>query len=242
MNENGRYEAPAEPPMQDPADAPESAENETETPTPEGVDQADANVETTDEPKPDARPKTPEDLNIPEDVSKAAEEAGISDETLMELASEYQQNGELGEESYAKLEAMGIGKGVVDKFIEGQLALQAQQRNALLSGVGGEEGYQEVVTWASENLSPEQIKAYNRIMQGGDMDAARLAIEGLHAKYTSSKGPRPLQGGREPGIQPYRSMQEYVRDLRENKAKADDPAFQAQVDARLKLSHEMGLL
>ena len=74
------------------------------------------------------------------------------------MSQEYAEKGQLGEESYKALEESGIPKEYVDQFIAGQKAIGDQQTNTVKSMVGGEESYNEMAQWASQNMTDAEKK------------------------------------------------------------------------------------
>ena len=74
--------------------------------------------------------------NTLEIAENAVENAGLNFDNL---AQEYAEKGQLGEESYKALEESGIPKAYVDQFIAGQKAIGEQQTNNVKSMVGGDE-------------------------------------------------------------------------------------------------------
>ena len=57
-----------------------------------------------------------------------------------------------------------------------------------MKAVGGEAEYQAMIAWASENLTPAEVSAYDNVVNNGDADAVYWAAMGLKAKYTDAVG------------------------------------------------------
>ena len=121
----------------------------------------------TSQPEPKQESKTeskPEgDLEIAE---KAVSNAGLNMETLQ---NEYNEKGQLDDKSYESLEKAGIPKSYVDAFINGQAALAKQQGDEVKAVVGGEESYNKIASWAAENMTEGEKKAYNDTVNGRDV-------------------------------------------------------------------------
>ena len=151
------------------------------------------------------------------------------------LAQEYAEKGQLGEESYKALEESGIPKAYVDQFIAGQKAIGEQQTNNVKSMVGGEEAYNEMASWASKNMSEGEKKAYNSAVNSADMDTVKLAVDGLRAKYQAANGTEPslMQGKATPvaeqGFQSWAEVTQAMADPRYSK----DPAYQEAVKNKI---------
>lgn len=123
-----------------------------------------------------------------DNVQEVVENAGLD---FGELQNEYDTNGEMSEDSYAKLEEAGFPKGLVDSWIKGQEALATNYQNTIYDSVGGEEAYGELITWAKDNLSDGEIKAFDSAVTSGDMDMVNMAVTGLQSKYQTAEGTDP---------------------------------------------------
>jgi plasmid maintenance system antidote protein VapI len=176
-----------------------------------------------------------EDLSI-DNAEKAVENAGLSMDTLQQ---EYNESGQLNDKSYEALAKAGIPKDYVDAFIKGQEAIATQTANTLKQEVGGDEAYKNMMTWASENLNEAEINAYNRTVNGKDIEATKLAIAGLNAKYKNAEGIEPnLARGDRPSTSNatgYRSWAEVTAAMSDPRY-SKDVAYQADVQAKLKNS------
>ena len=51
--------------------------------------------------------------------------------------------------------------------------------------VGGSEAYQELISWAAGVLSPDDIQAYDQIMQSGDVGDMEEAVRWLYEQYSN---------------------------------------------------------
>lgn len=148
---------------------------------------------------------------------------------------EFGRTGALGDESYQKLEAMGVPRATVDQYIAGQVAAGNQQVTAIHASVGGQQQYQEIMAWASRNLTAEETTAFNSQVQGQEAGVAKMAIQGLQARFQAATGTQPqlLEGGKAPvGVVGFRSkaeMQEAIADPRYEK----DPAYRNDVLKRV---------
>ena len=170
------------------------------------------------------------------EAEKAVENAGLSMETLQ---SEYNESGELNEKSYNALEKAGIPKDYVDAFIKGQEAIAQQTSNTLKQEVGGAEAYNNMMTWASDNLSEAEVNAYNSTVNGKDIEATKLAIAGLNARFKNAEGVEPnLQTGNRPSTSNapgYRSWAEVTQAMSDERYTSDN-AYRTDVQNKLKNS------
>lgn len=107
---------------------------------------------------------------------------------------EYAETGELSSDAYAALEQAGFSRGIVDTWIQGQDALAAQVTSEMYDVVGGQQEYEQMISWASDALPESEIDAFNTTMETQDPSMIRLAIQGLNARYRSEAEPSLMQG------------------------------------------------
>ncbi len=172
------------------------------------------------------------DLSI-DKAEKAVENAGLN---MSSLQDEYNEGGQLKESSYEALQKAGIPKDYVDAFIKGQEAIATQTSNTLKQEVGGAEAYNNMMNWASDNLNEAEINSFNKTVNGKDIEATRLAIQGLNARYKNNVGDDPsLQSANKssstnaPG---YRSWAEVTAAMNDERYGSDD-AYRADVQNKL---------
>jgi len=181
-------------------------------------------------------PKKADDLSI-DKAEKAVENAGLD---MTNLQQQYNENGQLDESSYESLQKAGIPKDYVDAFIKGQEAIAQQTSNSIKQEVGGAESYKNMTEWASNNLTEAEQTAYNKAVNGGDIEQTRLAVQGLNARYRSSEGVEPtLQTGQRPSTSNasgYRSWAEVTAAMNDTRY-ANDSAYRNDVQAKLKVSN-----
>ncbi|QFP93676.1 capsid assembly scaffolding protein [Ralstonia phage P-PSG-11-1] len=182
--------------------------------------------------------ETPDpDKATPDDASKALSEKGLS---FDEFSAEFAQKGELTAESYEKLEKAGIPKAVVDQYIAGQQAIAESYRKDVTSVAGGDDKFAEMVTWAGANLSKEEIAAYNKAVDSGDINQAKLAVAGVYQKFDAAgrSGEPSLvtgAGGKVTG-DVYESLAQMQKDMASPEYKAD-PAFRKKVEQKIARSN-----
>jgi len=194
---------------------------EQSQPTKESVDPV-SKVEAKQE-----QPKS--DLDI---ATKAVDSAGLNMETLSE---EFAKDGKLADGSYSSLEKAGIPKEYVDRFIAGQQAIADQQSSTVKDLVGGTQAYDSMSEWAGQNLSETEKTAYNSAVNSKDLEAVKLAVVGLKARYAQATGSEPtlVEGKASPsaeqGFASWAQVTQAMSDPRYSK----DPAYQAEVKSKL---------
>lgn len=171
-----------------------------------------------------------------EEVQSALEAKGLD---LSEFEAEFMEQGQLSEDSYTKLEQAGFPRQLVDAYITGQQALAAQFQNQVFSLVGGEEAYTKMVQWASQNLSDVEKRAFNEVLETGDLAKVQLAVEALHSRYMKANPSAPnLLSGQPPtsSVAGYASRAEMIRDMQDPRYEKD-PAFRKLVEQRVAVSN-----
>lgn len=191
-------------------------------------------------PPEEAPPADPEAPEVPTDEVVEEELAGVG-LNLTDMSARYEESGVLPEEDYAALEKAGITKDVVDEYIAGKQALVDAQFNSITSEVGGTDTYNEMVAWAGETLDDGQIDAFNKAVDG-DLNTARLAVQGLKAQYEAANGSEPrLRDGdttNTGSTDVYQSHAQLQADMR-TQAYKTDPAFRSKVEQKLSRSSIM---
>ena len=169
------------------------------------------------------------DLDI---ATKAVDSAGLN---MDSLAEEFAKDGKLADGSYTSLEKAGIPKDYVDRFIAGQQAIADQQSSTVKDMVGGTQAYDTMSEWAGQNLSETEKTAYNSAVNSKDLEAVKLAVVGLKARYSQATGSEPkLVEGKssasgEQGFQSWAQVTQAMSDPRY----AKDVAYQAEVKNKL---------
>ena len=184
-------------------------------------------------PEPKQEEAKPDDLEI---ANKAAEAAGLN---VQDLQAEFDNTGELKPESYEALGKAGIPKEYVDQFIAGQLAMRENLVSDVKGVAGGEEGYSEMMQWASNNLSENEKTAYNNAVNNTDVESIKLAVTGLKARYEAANGIEPtLAKGKaspstEGGFRSWAEVTEAMADPRYTR----DIAYQDDVKRKIQNSN-----
>lgn len=172
-------------------------------------------------------------------AEEATEAAGLD---LNEVSQEwFENNGVLSDDTYDALDEAGYPREMVDIYIEGLTSRTSNTINAAYEVSGGEEGYEAMAEWASQNLSQEEINAYDAVVNGSNKAAVVMAVRGLKAQYDaamskdSSEEPEEVisaKGGRTRG-DTYEDMAQYMADM-------DDPRYETSEAFRAKVAAKLG--
>lgn len=180
-----------------------------------------------------SKTETPTEQQNPE---QALSEKGLD---FSEFSAEFATKGELSPESYAKLEAAGFDKQIVDNYIAGQKAVAAQYETEILAEVGGREKYSEITAWAKANLTPSEIDAFNAAVSSGNTAQAKLAVLGLSAQFSKAVGSEPklVQGRPTSASEDVFESTAQLTEAMRNPLYRSDPAYRAKVQAKLARSN-----
>ena len=160
-------------------------------------------------------------------------------QTIAEASKEFFENdGQLSEETYNALEKAGLPRDLVDSYAAGQQALLQSEEAQIQSVANGQ--YDAMSEWANENLPQEEIDAFDEAVTGGTVQQAKLAVQGLYARYQNEVGVKPkLTQGAVSGTStmPFKSMQELARAQSDPRYKSGDKAYHEEIDRRLSVSN-----
>ena len=191
--------------------------------------------------KPTAEPAKPGEAPKPSEA-KLEIPAPAKGSTLEPFFKEFTEKGSLSEESLAKLEKQGLPRDVVQTYIEGYQAKAQSDAAKLLEPVGGAQAWAEVTSWASQSLSEQEQADFNKVVTSGNMEAIRLAVSGLKARYDLSNGVQGqrLGGGNGGGggMVPFKSYAQLVEAQKDPRYQKD-PAYRQEVLERLAASKEL---
>ena len=147
-------------------------------------------------------------------LASVLEEVGID---AQDITQRFTDTGEISEDDYSKLSEAGFSKQVVDTYLDGLRGvgegdeIPTQQIQNIKDSVGGDQAYEQMADWCQQNLSEQEIKAFDKITETADAPVIQLAVEGLYTRYQNAMGVEPdLVTGRPAasGPNPYRSTAE----------------------------------
>lgn len=140
--------------------------------------------------------------------------------TIDTYMKEMIETGELSEDSRKALNDSGVSDAVIDSMIEGQNAKTELLKADVYNSVGGEESYNDIIDWASKNLSDSEIDAFNSQISSNSLDTIKFALKSLQALQGSTNSKpgfsRQIQGdGKAPsGSKGYESKTEMYEAMR----------------------------
>ena len=159
-----------------------------------------------------------------------------------------ENNGTLSDEMYDQLGKAGLSKDLVNAYLKGVRAetdiqaapevstLSESDINSVKSIAGGDDGYEALMSWATDNLSDEDATNFDEVVETGNKAAVTFAVKALMGQYEDANGrDAKLVTGKASRTQTYRSMAEVVRDMN-NPLYESDESYRDDVRRKLELS------
>ena len=179
---------------------------------------------------------------VTEEEPKAEETPAVA--LLTEATNEYYANDNtLSKETIEKFSEMS-SQDLVSAYLEMQKNAPPQedgpdvteaQINSIQNSVGGKQKYDNLISWASNNLEQKEVDAFDSLVASGNVDAIKLGVSALQSKYNDANGyeGRMLSGKKADSKgDVFRSQAELVAAMNDPKYE-NDPAYRADLIAKL---------
>ena len=160
-----------------------------------------------------------------------------------------ENEGTLSEEMYETLGKAGLNKELVDSNLNGVRAevginqteapvLSDTEVKDIQNIAGGKDGYEQLMTWASENMSDDDAKNFDEVIETANKAAVTFAVKALMGQYEDAIGrdSNLIQGKKSQPTETYRSMAGVVRDMG-NPLYETDEAYRDDVRRKLEASN-----
>jgi hypothetical protein len=111
----------------------------------------------------------------------------------------------------------------------------------IVASVGGQEAYNDTLAWAADNLKPEEVAAYDNVVNSGNKDAIFFAVQALNQRYKDSVGFEGQQvSGKAPKstVKGFRSNAELAAAISDRRYR-NDPAYRFDVEQKLAASGDL---
>ena len=167
--------------------------------------------------------------------------------TLVTANDEFYEKGELTPETVEALSQMD-SRELVNTWVELQdrfsdntesTELSEESINQMHQAVGGEESYQNLIGWAQDNFTQQEIDAYDNAIDSGNLDTINFALQALYYRYQDSNGYEgEMIQGKSPtrSTDAFRSQAEVVRAMGDSRYESD-PAYRQDVYDKLERSN-----
>jgi len=168
---------------------------------------------------------------------------------LKEASEEYYSNdNQLKPETIEKLKEMP-SEDLIEAYMEWQKGnptvqsqpLSDEAAKDIVASVGGQEAYNDTLAWAADNLKPEEVAAYDNVINSGNKDAIFFAVQALNQRYKDSVGFEGQQvSGKAPKatVKGFRSNAELASAISDRRYRTD-PAYRYDVEQKLAASGDL---
>lgn len=168
---------------------------------------------------------------------------------LKEASDEYYSNdNQLKPETIEKLKEMP-SEELVEAYMEWQKSnptaqsqpLSDDAAKSIVDSVGGQDAYNDTLVWAADNLKPEEVAAYDNVVNSGNKDAIFFAVQALNQRYRDSVGFEGQQvSGKAPKatVKGFRSNAELAAAISDRRYRTD-PAYRFDVEQKLASSGDL---
>ena len=178
-------------------------------------------------------------------VATALTEAGVD---VKAVQAEFEKDGKFSDATVEAFEKVGYPRAMVEAYQRGLQSMNqtAEQQaeaqaeadlKAVVEAVGGDDGVKKLQDYIRSSYSKADVEAYNAAMATGDVSKAKAALMDAKARYDAEFGSEkdPVRGKGDQGVLGYKDDNEMMADMRKPAYKKD-PAFRAQVEARVAAS------
>lgn len=112
-------------------------------------------------------------------------------------------------------------------------------RSSVFDQVGGQERYQALMGWASQNMDEARTQAFNEALSSGNEGSILSQLKGIQYDHMMATGYEPkLTGGRAPSneVRGYASEAQVIRAMQDPRY-GSDPAYVKEVEERIAVSN-----
>ena len=192
--------------------------------------------------------KSEPDSEEPELKTEDKEEAPKDTEpNFLDQLWEEGTNNKLSKETFEKLSKMNpveVAKMAMQQRSEAQKAPQSreftdQDIQQIHGLVGGSDNYNNMMSWANQNVPEQEINMYDSVMELGNPVAAYFAVQALALKYQDQAGrDGQLVTGKAPKstADVFNSQQEMIKAMEDDRY-SDDPAYREAILQKLERSN-----
>ena len=169
-----------------------------------------------------------------------------TEQALMNADDEFDANGKLSNETIESLSKLD-SRELIETYqnLQAKYADEApvntplteESIDAIQNAVGGEQAYSQMIGWAKENFTAEEIAAYDGALEQGNMNTINFALQALYYRYQDAVGyeGEMIQGKPAQAVDGFRSQAEVVRAMSDERYETD-PAYRQDVYNKLERS------
>ena len=184
------------------------------------------------------KPEPPEVQEEPKAEEKSEEEPTKENTTVLNSLWEQRNNGKFSQESLENLSKTNPGdlaKEYLSYRQSKEQGLTDKDVTELKDLAGGPDKYDQIVSWATKNLSQQEQQMYDRVIDQGDPVACYFALQTVMTKYENANGKDgQLITGKAPtqSNNVFRSQAELVQAMADPRYE-NDPAYRQDVIEKL---------
>ena len=191
-----------------------------------------------------------EDTYLDEDEDEYPEDVADGVDLIMNASEEYWENeGQISEETMERFTEMSSSE-----LVEAYMAIRDRnpdidgggqsedltdaEMNQVYNSAGGETEYNNLTSWAAQNLDESKMDAFNDIIDRGNATSIQIAVAGLRAEYEAQEGyeGRMLTGKAARTQDGFRSQAEVVQAMSDPRYERDE-AYRQDVYNKLERSN-----
>lgn len=185
----------------------------------------------------------PVDEPVEEETVEDEEEREPIDSSILDQIWEAARQGEVPPELTEQLQQL-TQEEIVELYLEQRANAESQKNltpetvDGLKQSVGGAEQYKQIITWAADNLPPDQVELYDQVMSNGDPASMWFAIQALNFIYKDNAGHEGELLTGKPAVDStdkFRSQAEVIRAMQDPRYDSD-PAYRRDVFDKLERS------
>ena len=184
------------------------------------------------------KPEPPEVQEEPKAEEKSEEEPTKENTTVLNSLWEQRNEGKFSEESLSNLSKTNPGD-LAREYLRyrqsKEQGLTDKDVTELKDLAGGPDKYDQIVSWATKNLSQQEQQMYDRVIDQGDPVACYFALQTVMTKYENANGKDgQLITGKAPtqSNNVFRSQAELVQAMADPRYE-NDPAYRQDVIEKL---------
>ena len=177
--------------------------------------------------------------------NELTEEESIEYDNILDKLWDEGSNNKLSQETFKQLQNMSpvevakLAMQARQQSNPGQREFTEQDVQQIHGLVGGQENYENMMGWAAQNVSEQEVNLFDAVMDQGNPLAAYFAVQSMALKYQDAAGrDGQMVTGKAPkssapGFQSQQEMIKAMEDPRYN----DDPAYREEIMAKLERSN-----
>ena len=175
-----------------------------------------------------------------EDQSSDQQEVDFFDKLWEESQSDSQEYSDDIKEALSNMDKADLAQAYLEQRYKNNNApvetITQEEAGQLQDMVGGKERYGEMLRWASDSFSKEEIAMFDQVIDSGNLAAAFFAIQNLSQRFVNANG---MEGQMITGKAPsadnqdvFKSQAAVVRAMKDPKYDSD-PAYRQEVMEKL---------